>query len=327
MTTVAMRFDMRRPAISDAAPADLYRAAIEMSAWADANGVDSLTVSEHHGVDDGYLPSPAVMLSAIAAVTKRISLNVSAVLAPLHDPLRLAEDMAVLDLVSGGRLSIVLGMGYRPVEYEMFGRSWKGRGKAFDEIIETLQAAWTGEPFEYHGRTVQVTPRPVQQPHPILFIGGSSPAAAKRAARFGLGFFPAVGEAELGEIYRQASLEHQGHEGFCLLPEGPGFVHLAEDPDKAWAEIGEHILYEAKVYASWQLPGQRSHVTDYAQTVDELRAGGTYVILTPEQCIELTRGLGEMGSLIFHPLIGGMPPEQAWSSLELLGSKVLPAIR
>jgi alkanesulfonate monooxygenase SsuD/methylene tetrahydromethanopterin reductase-like flavin-dependent oxidoreductase (luciferase family) len=327
MTMVAMRFDMRRPAISDVPAADLYRAAIDMATWADENGIDSLTVSEHHGVDDGYLPSPAVMLAALAGVTKRISLNVSAVLAPLHDPLRLAEDMAVLDLVSGGRLSIVLGLGYRPPEYEMFGRSWSGRGKALDEIIETLLAAWTGEPFEYQGRTVRVTPRPLQQPHPILFIGGSSARAAKRAARFGLGFFPAVGDAELAEVYRQASQEHHGHDGFALLPEGPGFVHLAEDPDKAWAEVGQHILYEAKVYASWQLPGQRSHVTDHAETVNELRAGGTYVILTPEECVEMCRGLGPGASLIFHPLIGGMPPEQAWSSLELLASKVLPDIK
>ena len=327
MTTTAMRFDMRCPPISPASPSDLYRAALEMAAWADDNAIGSVVVSEHHGVDDGYLPSPLVLLGAMAAVTKRVSLNVSALLAPLHDPLRLAEDIAVLDLASGGRLSIVLGLGYRPDEYDMFGASWSTRGKRLDEIVDTLLKAWTGEPFEYQGRTVRVTPKPLQQPHPILFIGGSSPAAAKRAARFGLGFFPAIGDTELAEVYRQASQEHQGHDGFALLPEGPGFVHLADDPDKAWAEVGEHILYEAKVYASWQQPGQRSHVTDYADTVEELRAGGRYLILTPDECVEMANGLGPMGSLIFHPLIGGMPPEQAWSSLELYASKVAPALR
>ena len=327
MTTVAMRFDMRRPDISAVAPGDLYRAALEMSTWADEHGVDTIVTSEHHGVDDQYLSSPLVLLGAIAGATKRISLNISALLAPLHDPLRLAEDIAVLDLASGGRLSIVLGLGYRPDEYDMFDFDWSKRGKALDEIVDTLLKAWTGEPFEYRGRTVRVTPTPLQQPHPILFIGGSSPAAAKRAARFGLGFFPAIGDTELAEVYREAMQEQHGHDGFALLPEGPGFVHLAEDPDKAWAEVGEHIHYEAKVYASWQQPGQRSHVTDYSETVEELRASGKYLILTPDECIELTKGLGPMGSLIFHPLIGGMPTEQAWSSLELLGSKVLPAIR
>jgi len=326
MTNTAMRFDMRCPPISPAKPEELYRAALEMAAWADENGFGSVVVSEHHGVDDGYLSSPLVLLGAIAGVTKRISLNVSALLAPLHDPLRLAEDLAVLDLTSGGRLSIVLGLGYRPDEYEMFDAPWSKRGKLLDEIVETLLAAWTGEPFEYRGRTVRVTPKPLQQPHPILFIGGSSPAAAKRAARFGLGFFPAIGDTELAEVYRQAMQEQHGNDGFALLPEGPGFVHLADDPDKAWAEVGEHILYEAKVYASWQQPGQRSHVTDYAETVDELRAGGTYVILTPDECVELVGGLGSMGSLIFHPLIGGMPPDAAWSSLELFASKVAPAL-
>ncbi|MGH2684268.1 MAG: LLM class flavin-dependent oxidoreductase [Actinomycetota bacterium] len=327
MTSAAMRFDMRCPPISPVAPQDLYRAALEMAAWADDNHISSVVVSEHHGVDDGYLPSPQVLLGAIAGVTKRVSLNISAVLAPLHDPLRLAEDLAVLDLASGGRLSIILGLGYRPEEYEMFDAPWSKRGKLLDEIIGTLLKAWTGQPFEHRGRTVRVTPRPLQQPHPILFIGGSSPAAAKRAARFGLGFFPAIGDTQLAEVYRQAMQEEHGNDGFALLPEGPGFVHLADDPDKAWAEVGEHILYEAKVYASWQQPGQRSHVTDHAETVEELRAGGRYLILTPDECVEMARGLGPMGGLIFHPLIGGMAPEQAWSSLELFASKVAPALR
>jgi alkanesulfonate monooxygenase SsuD/methylene tetrahydromethanopterin reductase-like flavin-dependent oxidoreductase (luciferase family) len=327
MTTVAMRFDMRRPDICPVSTGDLYRTALDMSRWADEHGIDTVVVSEHHGVDDQYLSSPCVFGAAIAGATKRVSLNISALLAPLHDPLRLAEDIAVLDLASGGRLSIVLGLGYRPEEYEMFGQDWSARGKRLDVIVDTLLKAWTGEPFEYEGRTVRVTPRPFQQPHPILFIGGSSRAAAKRAARFGLGFFPAIGDTELAEVYQEAMREQHGHEGFALLPEGPGFVHLADDPDKAWAEVGEHIHYEAKVYASWQQPGQRSHVTDYAETVEELRAGGKYLILTPDECIDLCKGMGPMGSLIFHPLIGGMPPDAAWSSLELLGSQVLPAIK
>ncbi len=117
-------------------------------------------------------------------------MNVAALLVPLHDPIRLAEDIAVLDLLSNGRISIVAGLGYRPVEYAMFEREWKRRGKRMDECLEVMVKAWTGEPFEYDGETVQVTPRPLQQPHPMVMIGGSGPAAAKRAARFGFGFFP-----------------------------------------------------------------------------------------------------------------------------------------
>ena len=174
---------------------------------------------------------------------------------------------------------------------------------------------------------MRVTPKPLQQPHPIIFIGGSSERAAKRAARHGLGFFPAVGDEEIIATYHEECQRLHGHPGFAIQPEGPGFVYVAEDPDKAWAEVGEYIHYEAKVYASWQLPGQRSHVSDHAETVEELRAGGIYQILTPDEVIALDKDMSALGGLIFHPLIGGMPPELSWPSLELLASKVLPVIR
>jgi alkanesulfonate monooxygenase SsuD/methylene tetrahydromethanopterin reductase-like flavin-dependent oxidoreductase (luciferase family) len=326
MATIAMRFDMRCPEISPATPGDLYRTALEQAAWADERGVDALVLSEHHGVEDGYLPSPLVMAAAIAGRTQRAQVSISALIAPLHDPLRLAEDIAVLDLLSGGRASLVIGVGYRPEEFEMFDVPWSKRGKVLDASLETMLKAWTGEPFEYQGRTVRVTPRPLSQPHPIVFVGGSTPVAARRAARFDLGFFPAIGDTALRDVYVEECEKLGKPPGFVLLPKGPGFVHLAEDPDKAWAEIGEYLLYEAKQYASWQQPGQRSQVADYAGTVDELRNGDVYRVLTPEQCLAMVEDLGSEGSLIFHPLIGGMPPELSWPSLELLASKVLPAL-
>ena len=324
MALVVMRFDMRRPAIAKMSAGDLYRTSLEMSTWADQNGLASVVLSEHHGVDDGYLSSPLVMAGALAGATKNVMINIAAILTPLYDPLRLAEDIAVLDLASGGRLSLVLGLGYRPSEYEMFGLEWKGRGKRFDEMLGVMKQAWTGEPFEYQGRAVQVTPRPLSQPHPLIFIGGSSPNAAKRAAKHGMSFFPALGDPALQQTYLDECERLGTRPGMVLLPRGPGFVHVAEDPDKAWAEIGEHILYETMVYASWQLPGQTSHVHSHAQTVDELRAEGNYLIVTPEEAVKVANDLGPMGSLVLHPLIGGMPIDAAWSSLELIGSKVMP---
>src|SRR5205085_3399545 len=124
--------DMRRPAISPMSASELYGTTLEMSRWAEQNGLASLVLSEHHGVDDQYLSSPLVMAGALAGATNNIMINIAAILTPLYDPLRLAEDIAVLDLASGGRLSLVLGLGYRPSEDEMFGKPWKGRGKAFD---------------------------------------------------------------------------------------------------------------------------------------------------------------------------------------------------
>ena len=119
---------MRCPDWSEAGPAELYAAALAMSRYAEEHGALSVVVSEHHHSPDGFLPSPLVLASAIAARTKKIPIQVGALLLPLHDPIRIAEDMVVLDHISGGRVSYVLAVGYRPEEYGMFGQDFRGRG-------------------------------------------------------------------------------------------------------------------------------------------------------------------------------------------------------
>src|SRR5262245_42345924 len=218
MPLSVIRFDMRAPGLSPADNQRQYAAALDMAVFAEEHGFDMCVVSEHHGSPDGYLPSPLVLAAAIAGRTKRIPINVAALLIPLHDPLRLAEDIAVLDLASGGRVSIVTGLGYRPEEYEMLDQEWSKRGKRLDECLEVMLKAWTGEPFEYRGTTVQVTPRPVQQPHPMIMIGGSAPVAAKRAARFGFGFFPPVGDTELAQVYVDECARLGKQPGWVALP-------------------------------------------------------------------------------------------------------------
>jgi alkanesulfonate monooxygenase SsuD/methylene tetrahydromethanopterin reductase-like flavin-dependent oxidoreductase (luciferase family) len=323
-----IRFDMRAPGLDPAETQKLYATALEMGAWADQQGFDLLVLSEHHGSADGFLPSPLVMAGAMAGATSRIPMNVAALLVPLHDPIRLAEDIAVLDLLSNGRISIVAGLGYRPVEYAMFEREWKRRGKRMDECLEVMVKAWTGEPFEYDGETVQVTPRPLQQPHPMVMIGGSGPAAAKRAARFGFGFFPPIGDEHLAEVYREECQRLGMPEGLVLAPhpDQPGTLFVAEDPDRAWSELGPYLLHDAMTYHSWQTADIRSSVNSGAQTVDELRAEGVYQILTPDECVALADRLGPFGAFTNHPLCGGTPPELAWPSLELFADKVLPRL-
>src|SRR5262249_7029018 len=113
MTMLGLRYDLRAPAFADVTHAELYGACLEQCAWADARGFDVVALSEHHGVDDGYMSAPITLAAAIAGRTRRLQINVAAVLVPLHDPVRLAEQLAVVQLVSGGRLSLVAGMGYR----------------------------------------------------------------------------------------------------------------------------------------------------------------------------------------------------------------------
>jgi alkanesulfonate monooxygenase SsuD/methylene tetrahydromethanopterin reductase-like flavin-dependent oxidoreductase (luciferase family) len=327
MALVAIRFDLRAPEWGPATHRELYAAALEQAVWADEQGLDIVVLSEHHSVDDGYLPSPLVLGAAVAGRTQRIPLTVAALLVPLHDPLRLAEDIAVLDLISGGRVSIVAGTGYRREEYDLFDRPWVGRTARFEACVRVLQAAWTGKPFEYEGRTVRVTPRPLQQPHPPLFVGGSVEAAARRAARLGAHFFPSVGDPALAEAYRDECATLGREPGMIVLPKGPGVVFVAEDPDRAWATIGRHLLYDATTYARWQPEGQRSAAKAEAGTVEDLRAEGVYRILTPEEVVALATELGPGGTITLHPMCGGIPPATADESLDLVARRVLPALR
>ena len=327
MALVTLRYDLRTPEWSTTPPAESYGAALDQSAWADEQGLDMVVVSEHHGVEDGFSPSPLTLAGAIAGRTKRIQINVSALLLPLYHPIRLAEDLAVLDLLSGGRVSIVAGLGYRAGESEMIDVPRKERVSRFEEYIEVLRQAFTGEPFEWQGQTRLVRPKPQSQPHPMIFVGGSGEKAARRAARLRLPFMAALGDQKLADAYNDQCQQEGWDGGFCILPHGPGFVHVTEDPDKAWDQIAPYAMHEATTYASWQQPGQSSEVTVHAESLDELKASGVYRVVTPDECVALADEVGPMGAIVLHPLMGGMPPELGWESLELFASKVLPKLR
>jgi len=322
MAMIGIRFDLRAPAFGTATHAALYAACLDQCAWADEHGLDFVALSEHHGVEDGYLPAPLTLAAAIAGRTRRIHITIAAVLVPLHDPIRLAEQLAVLALASGGRVSWVAGLGYRPEEFEMAGVDRKRRGRLLEEYVSVMRQAWTGEPFEWRGRTVRVTPRP--QTPPMVLIGGSTDAAARRAARLHAGFSPAVGDEHLAERYREECARVGFGGGFVSLPGGPGFVHVSEDPERDWARIAPHALYDAQTYAAWQTPDQRSQVHVEAPEVDTLRRSGVYRVVTPEESVALA---AETGRVLLHPLMGGMPPALGWEGLHLFAAKVLPHLR
>jgi alkanesulfonate monooxygenase SsuD/methylene tetrahydromethanopterin reductase-like flavin-dependent oxidoreductase (luciferase family) len=320
-----LRFDLRAP--EGGPPAgEIYRAALDMAEWGERHGCLAVVVSEHHGSPDGYLPSPLVMAAAIAGRTRRLPIQVAALVLPLHDPIELAEQMAVLDLVSEGRVSHVVAAGYRAEEYAMFGRDLAARGRRMDACLEALRRAWTGEPFEFEGRKLQVRPRPGTPGGPLLLLGGGSRAAVRRAARFGLGMVTQGGDPALEELYR-AECAKQGTKPGLFLHPPAGTVtsaFVAEDPDAAWERLGPHLLHDARAYAAWL--GEGSAVSrSGAASVAELRAQpGPYRIFTPEEAVAYVR---RRGALLLHPLCGGIPPALAWEYLELVAKRVLPALR
>lgn len=326
MAISSARFNMILPGLDPKAHSEMYRAFLDMAAYADQNGFTAITFEEHHGAENGWSPAPLLNAGMVLSRTSSVNVTISALLAPLHDPLRIAEDIAVLDLVAPGRLTVILGAGYRPSEYAAHGKDWEGRGRLMDEAVDTLLKGWTGEPFEYRGTTVRVTPRPVTEPHPMILVGGTSKAAARRAARFGLPFFPAAHMPELEAYYYAQCAEH-GTTGFCMMPGvETAMLHVATDPDKAWAEVGHHLLHEARTYAGWQTPDIRSAVHSHATTVEELRAEGIYRILTPDECVEQAKAQGQLAAFNLHPLCGGMPIDKAWESLHLYVESVMPRL-
>jgi len=327
MVMTLARFNFILPGLDPPTMSNMYKAGLDMVSYGEEHGLDMVTLEEHHGAENGWSSTPLLNAGMMLARTSRVTVGLMALLVPLHDPLRIAEDIAVLDLASGGRFSFIAGVGYRPAEFAAHGKDWASRGKLMDEALDAMLKAWTGEPFEYRGTTVRVTPRPLTQPHPPLMVGGTSRPSARRAARFGLPLFPADHMPEL-EAYYYEQCAAQGTQGFCMMPGAETtMLFVAEDPDKAWAELGPHLLHEATTYASWQTPDIRSAAHSHATTVEELRAEGKYSIRTPEEVIAKAKADGDLAACNLHPMCGGIPVDTAWEHYQLYFDKVLPALR
>ena len=320
-----MRLNFQVPGLDRDALMRAYSEGIAMARYADEHGFDVVSFEEHHGADNGWSPSPLITAGAVLGGTKNVRVVIQALLVPLHDPLRIAEDIAVLDLLSGGRFMLVSGLGYRPEEYAMFGKDWKGRGKLVDESLEAMLAAWKGEPFEFRGQTVRVTPMPKSPAQMLLFVGGSNKVGARRAARLGLGYMPPANLPDLEAYYYEMCKEY-GTSGFVVQPpEHTVLTVVTEDPERDWAgDVGKALFEEASTYASWQTPDIKSAVHSHATTVEELRKENIYEIVTPEECIANGK---ERGSVVLHPLCGGISPDVAWKCLTLYAEQVLPALK
>lgn len=303
------RFDLRAPGATARERAALHRTAVDMARFVDDVGGGSLVVSEHHGSDDGYLPSPFLLASAMAAATTATPIVIALTILPLADPVKLAEDIVTLDHLSEGRAMIVLGLGYRREEYELFGVDFDRRGRIADEKLERLLGLLDG---------TRVTPAPFTRPRPLLAWGGGSLAAARRAGRFGLGFFAQTDAAELGEAYRDAARAAGVEPGLCVLPppEAPYAVFVDDDVDRGWQQVGPSLLADAVAYHRWNTRAgtpQRTASLSSASSVAELRAlEGAHRVVT----VQDAQGLVERyGVLSLHPLCGGLAPELAWPYL------------
>lgn len=308
-----MRFAMRSSSDDAASRAALYGAALDMCAWAEDRGALAAIISQHHAVDDGYLPSPVPFAAAIAARTQQLAITVGALLLAVYEPVKLAEDLAVVDLISRGRVSYVIGIGYRSEEFSMFGVDRRRRAALVEERVGLLRRLWSGEEVDVDGRLARVTPAPFTSGGPVLAYGGGTEPAARRAARLGMMFLAETHDSSLEKAYRD---EGGASAPGCLFPPAgvPLTVFVADDPDRAWAEIGQYLLADARSYASWNAHRSGTASVSTASTVAELASErGAYQIVTPGEAAALVRGGHPLG---LQPLVGGLPPEVAWRYLE-----------
>ncbi len=320
MSNWLIHHDLRSPEFGTSR-AVLYAEALAMTEWADARGCPRVVISEHHGSPDGYLPSPFVFAGGVAARTEQIRIMLSALVLTLRDPIATAEDVAVLDLMSGGRVELTVVPGYVREEFEMFAVPFEQRGALFEEKLEVLLGALSGDVVAREGARFTVTPGPVQRPRPFVIVGGAAP---KRAARLGDAFLPAVADPALGEAYVAECRRLGKGDGILLWPDGPMWVFVTDDPDRSWAELGPHALHESNSYGKWAAAVPGASPFTPAHDLAELQASGRYAVVTPEECVQLARRLDPRAALILKPLVAGIDPAIGWRSLELFVDQVAP---
>jgi alkanesulfonate monooxygenase SsuD/methylene tetrahydromethanopterin reductase-like flavin-dependent oxidoreductase (luciferase family) len=248
---LGVMFSFRNPARWRRPFTDVYRDELDLIVTAEALGYDSIWLTEHHFVDDGYSPSILTIAAAIAARTERVRIGFNLLLLPLHNAVQLAEDIATLDILSNGRIDVGVGQGYAPDEFAGFQVPIADRLGRFREGLDVLNGLWTQESFSYEGThyklsDVRLSPRPVQQPAPPLWIGATSRPGVVRAGRRGAHFLGVNRRAQ--RLYEEARTAA----GFDLDSAKAlqlHWTHVADSDDAAWAEAAPHFHHLCSVYA------------------------------------------------------------------------------
>ena len=330
--TFGFVYDLRNPARWRRRWEDVYAETLDFAVWSESAGYAGAWVPEHHLADDGYVPTPQVVLGALAARTSTIRLGSGVVLAPLHHPVRFAEECAVLDIIARGRLEMQLAIGYRRLETQMFGVDFSKRGRMFDEFLEIVTRLWAGEEVTYAGQFYQVTGARLSPPAPRgripLHIGGFTKRALARAVRYADGY---SGTVEGAELYL-AKLREAGRD--CTNPSmrvTMQYFAVAEEPARALAELAPYYLHVYNSYADWiaedEAVGVAEEFTFRRVSLDEFVARGIFKVLSPAEAIAMLRALRARipAEHVMLTLPPGIPPEEFCPYAELFAREVIPA--
>lgn len=314
-----------------------FQEALEESVYGESLGFDSVWLEEHHSIRNHYWPSPLMALAGIATRTSRILLGTDISVLPFYHPVRAAEDIALLDIMSGGRAIFGAAIGYRPPEFELYGVGLDDRGARYVEMLKIMKALWTQDHVDYAGRFFQVKgciePRPSRAP--LLWLGGWGELSLKRAAQLGDAWVP----GPTANLEKLLTAQKQYREFLTAAGRNPDAgpwpatreVIIADTSSQAW-ELAEKYLmvnYRDEYGGGWKHPLIGA---EDSTPVNQLAALGQdrFIIGSPDECITKIRRFADtfgMDHLICRLYFPGMPHSHIMNELKLLAEEVFPAFR
>lgn len=318
---IGLWFDLRNPPGWRQDPSRLYGFTLEMCEEAERLGADSVWFSEHHGFEDGYLPQPLTFAAAAAARTSRVRLGTGILVAPLRKTAQLAEEAAVVDIISGGRLDLGLGAGYRVPEFQLFDAEVKDRYRTLDAQVGELRRLW-----EKGG----VTPAPVQERLPI-WLGYQGPKGARRAGLMGEGLLTA--SAESWPHYRDG-LAEGGHDPAGARMAGGFEAFVTDDPEHDWPVLAPYIAYQVDSYRRYMVEGTDRPVPRPVDP-EKLRRHeprgplSSYLFGTPEEVAAAIRSRtagAPVETVWFWGSVAGMPEELVARHVETICTRLRPLL-
>ena len=308
---------------------------IEEARLAEDAGFDSCFFGEHHQDKDGFLPSPLIIATAVACHTQRLRVGTSVILLPLHHPVQVAEDVITLDIISKGRVSLGVGLGYQPADFQAFGVPIEQRVGRLEEGIEIIRRCWTSEPFSFSGKyyqlsDLQVRPAPYQKPAPPLWIGASTRRGARRAGQLADGFVSTPSTSlqattELVNAYRESALM-AGRSPQVVLMRDAWVASTRAEAEKVY---GPEVMEAYRYYWRNGLPEFGSIKSEAELTLDQV-ARDRLILGDPEECVsEFQRWSEATGAdycllRLRHAHSGGPPHKELMKAISLFGEQVIP---
>ena len=328
--TFGYLYDFRNPPQWHRPWDQLYGEILDVISWSETAGFTEAWVPEHHLANDGYMPSPLMAMSAIAARTSKIRIGSGIALAPLYNPVRFASDCAVLDIFAGGRIDIGLAIGYRKRETAAFGVDFTKRGKLFDEWLEIVSRLFAGETVDFAGQHFQISGAKLMPPVPRgripLYIGGFAEKSVERVIRWGDGY---IGSEDVCDAY-VGKLREKGEDPAAAKVRITGILTIiADDPEAALDELAPYYHHVNNSYGEWFFE-DKVHSAEHGfkpMTLEEFKASGTLQVMTPDQAIVMLKDLQARMPLDHYmfSMPPGLPADRFVHYAETVASKVIPA--